>query len=137
MPLLLSQQGFGVLPLSLPIKLVNALASYVGLAVPTFLVTASIGGRAGVEELLRRCLRWRMGIQWYLIALLGLFGAVIIAALPFVGLAPLTMVVQKWPLLFTVFLPGVLIPFFAINWPEEIAWTGFLQAQWQARHGPV
>ena len=136
-PLLLSQQGFGVLPITLPVMPFNALASYVGLALPAFLVMAALGGSAGVQDLLRRSLRWRVGIHWYLVALLGLFFTVIIAALPFVGLAPLTMVAQKWPLLFTVFLPGVLVPFLLINLPEEIAWTGFLQATWQRRYGPV
>ncbi|MCE7985001.1 MAG: CPBP family intramembrane metalloprotease [Caldilinea sp. CFX5] len=136
-PLLLSQQGFGVLPIELPVKLFNALASFVGLALPAFLVTAAIGGRAGVQDLLQRSLRWQVGIQWYLIALLGLFVAVIVAALPFVGLVPLAMVAQKWMLLFTVFLPGVVVPFLSINLPEEVAWTGFLQAQWQTRHGPL
>lgn len=137
LPMLLSQQGFGVLPITLPVMLFNALASCVGLLLPAFLVTAAIGGKAGVQDLRQRGLRWRVGLHWYLIALLGLFVTVIVAALPFVGLAPLAMVTQKWSLLFTVFLPGVLVPFLLINWPEEVAWTGFLQARWQERHGPV
>lgn len=136
-PLLLAQQGFGVLPISLPVKPFNALASYVGLALPAFLVTAAIGGRAGVNDLLRRSLRWRVGLQWYLFALFGLLVAVLMAAIPFVGLAPLSMLGQQWALLFTVFLPGVLGTFLLFNWAEEIAWTGFLQAHWQTRRGPV
>lgn len=137
LPILLSQQGFGLLPITLPVMPFNALASFVGLALPAFLVTAATSGKAGVQDLLRRCLHWRVGLHWYLIALLGTFVMVIVAALPFVGLTPLVMITQQWPLLFTVFLPGVLLPLFLINWPEEIAWTGFFQAQWQERHGPV
>lgn len=137
LPLLLSQQGFGLLPITLPITLFNSLACFVGLALPAFLVVAATDGRAGVQELLRRSLRWRVDLHWYLIALLGMLGAVIIAALPLVGLAPLALVTQKGALLFTSFLPGILVPFLTINWPEEIAWTGFLQARWQERHGPV
>lgn len=136
-PLLLGQQGFGVLPLTLPIALFNSLACMVGLALPAFLVTAATDGRAGVQDLLRRSLRWRVGLHWYLIALLGMFVTVIIAALPLVGLAPLALIAQKGGLLLTVFLPGVLVPFLTINWLEEIAWTGFLQARWQQRRGPL
>lgn len=136
-PLLLSQQGFGVLPITLPVQPFITLASYIGLALPAFLVMAALHGRIGVQDLLRRSLRWRVGLPWYLVALFGLFFTVIVAALPFVGLAPLAQVAQKWPLLFTVFLPGVLVPFLLINLPEEIAWTGFLQATWQRRYGPV
>jgi membrane protease YdiL (CAAX protease family) len=137
LPILLSQQGFGVLPVTLNVMLFNSLASFVGLALPAFLVTAAVDGKAGVQDLLRRCLRWRVGLHWYLLALLGMFVTVIVAALPFVGLDPLVMVTQQWTLLFTVFLPGVLVPFLLINWPEEIAWTGFFQAKWQERHGPM
>lgn len=137
LPLLLSQQGFGLLPVTLPVTLFNSLACFVGLALPAFLVMAATEGCAGTQDLLRRSLRWRVGLHWYLIALLGMLVAVIIAALPFVGLAPLALVAQKGATLFTVFLPGILVPLLTINWPEEIAWTGFLQARWQERHGPV
>lgn len=136
-PLLLSQRGFGILPIELPVTVFNSIASFVGLALPAFLVTAATGGKMGVRDLLRRSLSWRVAIHWYLIALLGTFVAVIVAALPFVGLTPLAMVVQKWQLLFTVLLPGVLLPFLSINLAEEVAWTGFLQAKLQTRHGPV
>jgi hypothetical protein len=42
------------------------------LALPAFLVTAATSGKAGVLDLLGRCLRWRGAVRWYLIALLGL-----------------------------------------------------------------
>lgn len=135
-PLLLSTRGFGVLPIELPVTFFNSLASFVGLALPAFLVTAATDGKAGVQDLLWRCLRWRVGVQWYLIALLGLFVAVIVAAIPFAGMVPLQMFVQKWELLFTVFLPGVVVPFLLINLPEEVGWTS-LQARLQTRHGSV
>jgi membrane protease YdiL (CAAX protease family) len=62
---------------------------------------------------------------------------VIVAALPFVGTLPLQMVTQKWELLVTVFVPGVLVPFLLVNLPEEVGWTGFVQSKLQERHGPV
>ena len=136
-PLLLSKNGLGMLPLELPVTVFIALASFVGLALPAFLVTAATDGKAGVLDLLHRSLRWRVGVQWYLIALLGTFIGVIVAAVPFAGTLPLQMVARKWELLVTVFVPGVLVPFLLINLPEEVGWTGFVQSKLQARHGPV
>ena len=136
LPLLLSKDGFGLLPIELPVTLFQFLASFAGLTLSAFLVAAATGGKAGLRDLLHRALRWRVGVQWYLIALLGTFVAVLLAALPFFGLVPLQMVAQKWDILVAVFVPGVLVPFLLTNLPEEIGWTS-LQARLQARHGPV
>ena len=43
----------------------------------------------------------------------------------------------NWSLLFTVFLPGVLVPFVFINLWEETGWTGFMQHTLQKRQGPL
>jgi membrane protease YdiL (CAAX protease family) len=137
LPLILSQGGFGLLRLELPVEVFIALASFVGLALPAYLVTAATDGKAGVLDLLHRSLRWRVGVQWYGIALLGTLVGVLVAAFPFVGTLPLQMVARKWELLVTVFVPGVLVPFLLINLPEEIGWTGFVQSKLQERHGPV
>src|SRR5918997_4942910 len=88
-PILLSENGFGVVPIELPLTLVQTLATLLGLALPAFLVTAATGGKEGVRDLLARMLRWRVGIHWYLIALFGLPAAVLLAAVPFLGVVPL------------------------------------------------
>ena len=81
-PILLSEDDFGVLPIELPLTIVQTLATLVGLALPVFLVTAATGGKEGVRDLLRRLLRWRVGVHWYLIALFGLLVAMLLAAIP-------------------------------------------------------
>ena len=96
LPLLLSERGFGVLPIDPPVTVFQFLASIIGLTLPAFLVAAATGGAAGVRDLLRRALRWRVGVHWYLIALLGTFVAVLLAAIPLVGVAPLQLVARKW-----------------------------------------
>jgi membrane protease YdiL (CAAX protease family) len=136
-PILLSENGFGVLPIELPLTLVQTLATLLGLALPAFLVTAATGGEEGVRDLLSRLLRWRVGIRWYLIAIFGLFVAMLLAAVPFLGAAPLEALAQKWGLLFTVFLPGVIVPFLHTNLWEELGWAGFLQSTLQERRGPL
>src|SRR3712207_1727095 len=136
-PILLSENGFGVLPIELPLTVVQSLVTVLGLAVPSFLVTAATGGKEGVRDLLSRMLRWRVGVHWYLIAIFGLPVAMLLAAIPFLGVAPLEALAQKWGLLFTVFLPGVIVPFLHTNLWEELGWTGYVQSTLQERRGPL
>ena len=136
-PLLLSESGFGVLPIALPWQPFAAIMSVFGLTLPAFLVTAATGGRAGVRDLLSRCLRWRVGFHWYLVALFGLLVATVLGAIPFLGAVLLEAFTQNWGLLFTVFLPGVLVPLVLVNLWEEAGWTGFMQHTLQERHGPL
>ncbi len=136
-PILLSEKALGVVPIELPLTVVQTLATVLGLALPAFLVTAATSGKEGVHDLLGRMLRWRVGIHWYLIALFGLPLAVLLAAIPFIGVAPLEELAQKWGLLFTVFLPGVILPFLHTNLWEELGWAGFLQSTLQERRGPL
>jgi membrane protease YdiL (CAAX protease family) len=60
-----------------------------------------------------------------------------LGAIPFLGAVPLEELARNWTLLFTVFLPGVLIPFVFVNLWEELGWTGFMQHTLQQRRGPV
>src|SRR5205823_10626944 len=108
-----------------------------GSAVPAFLVIAAMHGRAGVRDLARRCLRWRVGPQWYLFALLGVPIGVMVCASAIFGLAPLHQLQAQWPLVVTVVVPQLLLFIVFSNGPEEIGWMGFLQARLQERHGPL
>jgi uncharacterized protein len=136
-PVLLSENGFGVLPIELPLTVVQTLVTVLGLAVPALLVTAATGGKEGVRDLLSRMLRWRVGVHWYLIAIFGLPVTMLLAAIPFLGVVPLEVLAQKWGLLLTVFLPGVVLPFLHTNLWEELGWMGFLQSTLQERRGPL
>jgi uncharacterized protein len=136
-PILLAENGFGVLPIELPLTVVQTLATVLGLALPAFVVTAATGGKEGLRDLLRQLLRWRVGIHWYLIALFGLPSAMLLAAIPFLGVIPLEALAQSWGLIFTVFLPGVILPFLHTNLWEELGWAGFLQSTLQERRGPL
>jgi membrane protease YdiL (CAAX protease family) len=121
----------------LPMLLASSLAMVLGLALPTFLVTAAMSGKAGVRDLLGRCLRWRVGIGWYLLAVPGLLLATLLVASVFLGTAPLEALLEKWQLFFTMFLPSLLIPLVLTHLFEETGWTGFLHDTLQERHGPL
>ena len=115
----------------------DSLGHIFGVALPAFLVVAATHGRTGVRDLARRSLRWRVGVRWYLIALLGVPIGVVLGASAIFGLAPLNALVEKWQLLLTVVLPQLVLLILFFNLAEEVGWTGFLQARLQERHGPL
>ena len=54
-PVVLSEEGFGFLPIRPPLIPVTSVASILALALPAFLVTAATSGKDGVRDLARRC----------------------------------------------------------------------------------
>jgi uncharacterized protein len=125
----------GGLPFDLPLW--DSLGSILGLALAAFLVVAASDGRAGVRDLTRRCLRWRVGARWYLVALAAMPVALPLAATAFYGTVPLHNLVDRWTLLFTLLAPRLLLGVVLFNVAEEIGWMGFLQHRWQDRYGPL
>ena len=141
LPVVLQARGLLALPIDLTegfaFDAVTSLASILGVALPAFLVTAATRGGAGVRDLLGRCLAWRVGIVWYLAALFGLLASTVLLGSAFSDPAPLEVLTERWPLLFTLFLPEVLFPFLFIQIFEEVGWTGFMQHTLQERRGPL
>jgi CAAX protease family protein len=101
------------------------------------LMTAAVGGRAGLRDLLARWVRWRVGARWYAVALLT---------------APLAAAASG--LVHRLFVPGFTPSFFAaedkaslllfgvvigllVASCEETGWTGFVIPHLRARHGLV
>jgi membrane protease YdiL (CAAX protease family) len=126
-----------VLLLGAPPRPFSAVGAILGLALPAFLVTAATDGRAGVPDLLRRTLRWRVGVGWYLLAILAIpVGALLLAPL-FLGAAPLERLPQNWNLLFTEFLPQLRLALVTVQFFEELGWAGFVQHRLQSRHGAL
>jgi len=99
-------------------------------------VTTIVMGRAGVRELLRRFLVWRVGVQWYLTAFF-LLAALILGgsglSILFGGARP-TIPAAASPVWQTalVFLIFVLLGFLLNT--EEIAWRGFALPRLQSRY---
>jgi uncharacterized protein len=100
-------------------------------------VTALVGGGAGVRDLAQRSFRWRVPLRWYAISMLALPLIFLISITALYGLAPLRALGQNWSLIFTSFLPVLLIMILLNNVAEEIGWTGFVFARLQDRHGPL
>jgi membrane protease YdiL (CAAX protease family) len=126
-----------VLFLGAPPRPFTAIGALLGLALPAFVVTAATEGRAGVLDLLRRTLRWRVGIGWYLLAALAIpLGALLLAPI-LLGPAPLQALGENWSLLFTAFLPQLVLALVTVQLFEELGWFGFVQHRLQARHGAL
>ena len=139
-PLVFSQVGLRLLPFTLPAPLLIPFLLLGALAGPTlgaFVVTATLDGKAGVRALLRRYLRWRVGLRWYLLVLVVQPLVIILALSLWLGSA-LTAFIQHWQWTFSLYLP--LIPtFFFLGGPlgEEPGWRGFALPRLQQRYGAL
>ena len=137
-----------------PVQILDALASHglapkppdilniaTGLtpAIAAITVTAILAGRAGVKELFRRFLIWRVGVQWYLIGLF-LLAAVILGGIGlhvlFGGSMP-EMPIAGAPVSLILFAFTVTVLVGALVNTEEIAWRGFALPHLQSRYGAL
>jgi membrane protease YdiL (CAAX protease family) len=107
----------------------SALLIVPGLVLATVLVTALEGGQPALRGLLRRVLKWRIGLVWSLVTVIAL---------------PATTVVLAVLMGDSFRIPGadvlaaevvqVAVAFFIINLWEETAWSGFFQSRLERRY---
>lgn len=111
---------------------------FAGPSIAGILMTALFSGRAGLNELISRLLRWRVGARWYAAALLT--GPLIVAAVLF-----------ALSLVSPVFFPGIVttdnrvaLLLFGLGWGligggllEELGWTGFAVPKLKLRYGSL
>lgn len=100
------------------------------------MVLALAEGRAGVKTLLARMVRWRVSVQWYLIALgLPVLLGGLASYLAVLGGAPAPTAAQLagWTGIFFTFPIALLVPGMGGAW-EEPGWRGYavhrLEARW-------
>jgi membrane protease YdiL (CAAX protease family) len=122
-------------PLRLPDSLI-ALGGF-GPAASAFLVLALSSGKSGVLSLLRSIVHWRVGVNWYLVALLGLPVLNFLAFLVVPGvLADLVAPDLRFPRVYLIEMAMSVTIGIAPMW-EEIGWRGFAQPRMQRLYGPV
>jgi membrane protease YdiL (CAAX protease family) len=79
---------------------------------------------------------WRVGLGGYLVAVLGYLVLDLVIGDLVSGRAALESVVQKWPLVFSLYLPSLLTYRLVNPLGEETGWTGFALPQVQRKFGP-
>jgi membrane protease YdiL (CAAX protease family) len=127
---------YGVLNLSSQAVRWFAIAGLLGPTLSGFVMTAVIEGRPGVSRLLRRIVRWRVGLGWYLFALIGLPAVMVLATIVRPG-ALESFDVSGQP--FRAAYLQTFISMAVIGGPlfEEPGWTGFAQLRLQRRYGSL
>jgi membrane protease YdiL (CAAX protease family) len=92
-------------------------------------------GKAGMGRLLRNCLVWRAGIQWYLVAVLSVPVLFIVSLLLMPG-GFTAFQIPSFGFLLT-YLIAFVSKFFAAPFTEQPGWRGFAQPRLQERYGPL
>ena len=127
---------FGVLDLSDRLVGLVAILGLLGPSVAGFVVTGATEGGAGVRRLLRRCVLWRVGIRWYLFALVVLPLVMVLGTLVRPG-ALASFDASALP--FGLAYLGAFVLILATGGPlfEEPGWRGTALPRLQRLHGPL
>ncbi len=113
----------------LTMEMVASILLILALFAATLLVTAHLGGGAEVRILLRRILRWRVTLVWWVVAGLGLPALTVLIAVLFGDTARVPTVT-----VLAAELAGLAVGLVLVNLWEESAWTGFMQTHLERRH---
>ncbi|MAT41459.1 MAG: hypothetical protein CL609_03885 [Anaerolineaceae bacterium] len=113
-----------------------------GPAIGAVIVTAVVKGKVGVEHLLSSLTRWRVGLGWYGIVLLGP-AITMVVSIGLYGLFVNDSVVlesvQLIPMMGTHLLTliGIFVYQLLIVWGEEIGWRGYALPRLQNKIHPL
>lgn len=128
--------SWGMIPFRMPVSGPGILLSLLMAYCPTIAAVIVIGmteGKAGIRKLLGKLLRWRVGLRWYLITILGV-GLLYFAALQIhVWLGGTAKATPPGGL--PMLALGVAVMFFVnglVN-GEEFGWRGFALPRLQAK----
>jgi membrane protease YdiL (CAAX protease family) len=113
-----------------------ALSSALSASIAGIIMTAVEDGRAGLKLMLNRLLIWRVGIGYWIFALLFLIPAILLGSAfnPFFNGDPISFSNMKPA--FNI-LPMFIIFFVVSGLGQELGWTGFLIPRLQARFGAL
>jgi len=127
---------YGVLSLSTQAVRSFAIAGLLGPILSGFIMTGVIEGWPGISRLLRRIICWRVGLRWYLFALIGLPAVMLLATIIRPG-ALESLDVSAQPITLAYLNAFVGMAFIGGPLFEEPGWTGFAQPRLQQMYGPL
>lgn len=123
------------IPVTADQAVVAGMAMLLGPSIAGILMTGLASGRAGYRELVCRLLRWRVGIRWYLVALLiaplSTVAVLLVLSLFSPEFLPLILTTNDMAsLVLAGIVAGLMVGFF-----EELGWTGFAIPRMRPRYG--
>ena len=139
-PWVLGQDGAGLLPIKISQAAsgyLNATAILAGPTLSAFIMTATTEGRTGVRRLLGRLLLWRVGIRWYLFALLGVPLIMLLGTVVYSGDLPKLGALGGRSYLLSYLATFALVIVLGGPLFEEIGWRGFALPRMERLHWPL
>jgi uncharacterized protein len=129
--------GYFVLFLALQLPQKMILLGAAGPTVSALLILAVTSGKPGVLRLVRSYVHWRVGVQWYLVAVIG-FPVLMLLAFVVVPGALADFVAPDWSFV-PFYLSNFAFALFLAGGPllEEGGWRGFALPRLQRLQGPV
>ncbi len=128
----------GPLDVDVPSQPFIVASTLVGLLLPALVITRVVDGPEGLRALWSRAVAVRVPLRWYVVALVGVPVTTVAVTVALFG-APAPALTA--PTLASALGYGLVLQFLLVlltnNWWEEVAWTGFVQARLQERHGPA
>ncbi len=105
-------------------------------ALAALILTGVNDGRPGIEKLIAQLFRWRVGVQWYLVAVLGPVALVTMAVLLSKLLSGSAQSLDVSRLIARLPAQGLMLVVIglyelAVVWGEELGWRGYAQPRLQ------
>lgn len=125
-------------PLAITGGHVSHFPGLLGPMIAALVVDSAVAGRAGVADLLRRMVQWRVPVRWYAAALVPLAVTAVAVGVTsaFTGGTPSPDQLGRMPGLPAVGWFAVFVLVFLINgYGEETGWRGFAWPRLRERHG--
>ncbi|MFF0516498.1 CPBP family intramembrane glutamic endopeptidase [Streptomyces sp. NPDC004250] len=138
-PYILSENGVGIWDFAFPggragSQLLGVLpGAYLGPVTAALVVTGVTEGGAGLRIWRSRMTRFRVSWRWYLLVLLSVPAALILASVALAGKAPVLPAVA----VLAAYLPALLIQMITTGLAEEPGWREFAMPRMQNRYGAL
>jgi membrane protease YdiL (CAAX protease family) len=139
LPLLLSKQGFGVLPIEFPFPVVlfNLPASLFGPVLAGAIMAWVVGGKQGRQEYRKSLFRFRVAPQWYLLPLIAVPVLGVLSTAAVQGISTFEVFAGQMGGFLSGYLLNTLLLAVLINLWEESGQMGFVTPYVQRHRGAV